>query len=371
MKPVSYNYDNFPPKSLDWQALIPLIGPANAAIAKYEGVMQTIPNPDVLLSPLTLQEAVLSSRIEGTQATLGEVLEYEAKKSKDESTAKNADIKEVQNYRKAIKTGKSLMDELPLSLRFIKRLHQILMQGVRGKNKSPGEFRKIPNWIGRPGCGIQEAQYIPCSVDNLDSALRRWESFLHAEFPDKLVQLAILHAEFEAIHPFLDGNGRLGRLLIPLFLYDKQILQSPNFYISEYLEKHRDEYYDKLLEVSKTNNWTDWITFFLEAIIHQAQTNQSKAITIIKLYNEKKEWIVQKTHSQYAVPALDWFFTMPIFQSSDFIANVNIPDSTAKRILKVVKESGLLKELSPAKGRKPAIYAFWELLNIAEGKDVF
>ena len=371
MKAVYYRRDIFPPDILDWKALIPLIGPANAAIAKYEGVVQSIPNPDVLLSPLTMQEAVLSSRIEGTQATLGEVLEYEAKKSMEEKTPKEADIREVLNYRSAIKEGKYLMNKLPLSLRLIKRLHQTLMQGVRGRNKAPGQFRKIQNWIGKPGCSIEEAQYVSCSVEDLEEALKRWEAFLHADFPDKLVQLALIHVEFEAIHPFLDGNGRLGRLIVPLFLYDKKILQSPNFYISEYLEKHRDEYYDRLLEVSRTGDWTGWTAYFLNAIIHQAEVNQAKATAILKLYHEKKEWIVQKTHSQYAVYALDWFFAMPIFQSSDFVTRVNIPNPTAKRILKVVKEAGLLKELQVARGRKPAVYAFWELLNIAEGKDAF
>jgi Fic family protein len=370
MPPVKYHIGKFPPQNIDWRKIVPLIGPANAAIAKYEGVLKIVPNSDVLLSPLTMQEAVLSSKIEGTQATLGEVLEYEAEKKVEENTPQQADIREVLNYRSAIKEGRNLLGTLPLSLRLVRKLHEVLMQGVRGRNKSPGEFRKIPNWIGAPGCEIDEARFVSCPVEHLSEALSKWEYFLHEDFDDKLVQLAVAHAEFEAIHPFLDGNGRLGRLLIPLFLYEKKVLEHPNFYISEYLESHRDEYYDALLNVSKNGDWTQWIVFFLNALIEQAESNQAKALKILNLYNEKKEWIVQKTHSQYAIQALDWIFATPIFRSSDFVLNAGIPEASAKRIVRELKDT-MLKELKPARGRQAAILAFYELLNIAEGHNAF
>jgi len=373
MKSVTYHSGKFPPKNsdIDWARLIPLIGPANAAIARYDGLLNVIPNPNVLLSPLTMQEAVLSSRIEGTQATLGEVLEYEAEKRDTVENAHQADIQEVLNYRAAIYQGVELLKEMPLSGRFVRELHKILMRGVRGRNKAPGTFRKIPNWIGTPGCSIEEARFVPCAADEVERAIARWEHYLHDDSPDRLVQLAVVHAEFEAIHPFLDGNGRLGRLLIPLFLYEKKILNHPDFYISEYLEEHRDEYYRHLLAVSKDGNWTDWIVFFLRAVTEQASRNQFKAQQIVALYNRRKDWIASETRSQYAIKALDWFFSTPIFQSTDFIVNAEIPEPTAKRILRVVKDSGLLKELRPAKGRRAAIYAFSELLNIAEGHHAF
>lgn len=369
---VQYHQGKFPPETLDWPRLLPLIGPANAAIARYEGVLHGIPNPNVLLSPLTAQEAVLSSRIEGTQATLGEVLEFEAQGDLfDESTPKKADIREVLNYRAALNEATRLLAELPLSQRLIRQTHGVLMQGVRGRNKDPGEYRRIANWIGPAGCSLEEARFVPCAADRLPQAMGAWEQYLHAEAPDKLVQLAIVHAEFEAIHPFLDGNGRLGRLIVPLFLYANGLLSRPNFYLSDYLESHRDEYYEKLLTVSRDDDWSGWVEFFLKALIAQAHANQTKAQAIHALYRQRKDWITDVTHSQYGVRALDWMFARPIFKTSDFAETAEIPRPTANRILRVVRENGLLTELQPASGRRAAILALAELLNIAEGRDVF
>lgn len=374
MSAVLYHQGRFPPADaeLDWSCLLPLIGPANAAVARYEGVLHGVPNPNVLLSPLTSQEAVLSSRIEGTQATLGEVLEFEAEgRLDDETTPKKADIHEVLNYRAALAEATRLLAELPLSQRLVKRTHEVLMQGVRGRNKSPGEYRRIPNWIGPEGCTIERARFVPTAADRVPDAMDSWERYLHSDAPDRLVQLAILHAEFEAIHPFLDGNGRLGRLLVPLFLFANGLLSQPNFYLSEYLESHRGEYYDRLLAVSAENDWTGWCAFFLRAIIDQADANQRKARAILDLYKERKDWIAEVTRSQYAVRALDWMFMRPMFRSSDFVATVEIPEATAMRILRVVRDAGLLREIRPASGRRAAVLAFSDLLNIAEGREAF
>lgn len=370
---VQYHLGDFPPRDLDLAALFPLIGPANAAVAKYEGVLSGIPNPGVLLSPLTAQEAVLSSRIEGTQATLGEVLEFEASKGgDDESTAKKADIREVLNYRRALNEAVRLMAEgLPLSQRLIRRVHAVLMDGVRGRNKSPGEYRKIPNWIGPEGSPIEYARFVPCAADQLPQCMADWETYIHADAPDRLVQLAIVHAEFEAIHPFLDGNGRLGRLIIPLFLHSHGLLSRPSFYLSEFLEEHRGEYYDRLLAISENGDWTGWVSFFLRAVTAQAESNLIKADLILKLHARLRDWIVDATHSQYGVRALDWMFVRPIFQPPDFIDDAEIPAPTARRIVRVLRENGMLREVRPASGRRPATLAFSELLNIAEGKDAF
>lgn len=369
---VLYHQGQFPPGALDWPQLLPLIGPANAAVARYEGVLHGIPNPNVLLSPLTTQEAVLSSRIEGTQATIGEVLEFEAEgEPGDESTPKKADIHEVLNYRAALAEASRLLETLPLSQRLIRLTHERLMQGVRGRNKDPGEYRRIPNWIGPEGCTIEQARFVPCSAEALPAAMDAWERYIHDPAPDALIQLAVLHAEFEAIHPFLDGNGRLGRLIIPLFLKSKGLLSAPNFYLSEYLESHRDEYYDRLLAVSRDGDWTGWCGFFLRAIIEQAGTNQRKAQAIHALYTARKDWMVAATRSQYGVRALDWFFSRPIFVASDFVAQADIPGPTAKRILRLVRDNGLLREIRASSGRRPAVLAFPELLNICEGRDAF
>ena len=367
--PVAYHQGAFPPAELDWQRLLPFIGPANAAVARYEGVLHGIPNPHVLLSPLTDQEAVLSSRIEGTQATLGEVLEFEAEgESNDESTAKKADIQEVINYRRALAEATKLLETIPLSQRLVLRAHEVLLNGVRGKNMAPGEYRRIPNWIGPQGCAMAQARYIPVGADRLPESMDAWETYLHAASPDILVQLAISHAEFEAIHPFLDGNGRIGRLLVPIFMFSKGLLTRPNFYLSEFLESNRDEYYARLLAVSENGDWTGWCVFFLQAIITQAGDNQHRAQSILELYKRRKDWIVEETRSQYAVRALDWMFMRPVFRTSDFSASVDIPTPTATRILRLVRDAGMLTDLRPSSGRRPAVLAFPELLAIADGK---
>jgi len=368
--PVKYHEGKFPPIKLDWEHLLPLIGPANAAVARYDGVLHGIPNAQVLLSPLTSQEAVLSSKIEGTQATLGEVLEFEAAEETATGEKRN-DILEVLNYRRAMRHAVAKLESLPLSQRVIRETHRVLLEGVRGQNKTPGEYRRIPNWIGPAGCLMENARFVPPGADRVPELMSAWEKYLHSDAPDKLVQLAILHAEFEAIHPFLDGNGRIGRLLVPLFLVGKKLLTSPDFYVSAYMEARREEYYDRLLGVSQSGDWTGWCRFFLDAVMAQARDNEAKAKAILGLYAAKKGWITDVTHSQHAVRALDWFFGRPVFKVSDFVRSARIPNPTANRIVRLARDHGLLRELREASGRRPAILCFPELLNIAEGHPAF
>lgn len=371
-EPVRYHVGGFPPSSLRWEELIPFIGPASAALARYDGTLAAVPDAAVLLSPLVTQEAVLSSRIEGTQATMGEVLEFEADASREDlSETRREDIQEVLNYRKAMRHAEQMLADLPLSLRVIREVHGVLLDGVRGQNRSPGEFRRVPNWIGPPGCGIDQARFVPIGADLLQDALGRWERYLHADAPDRLIQLGILHAEFEALHPFLDGNGRLGRMLIPLFLSQKGLIRQPMFYVSAFFEANRDAYYEHLLAVSRDQDWTGWCRFFLEAVRTQAEDNQRKATSILALYGRLKPKVVELTHSQYAIHALDWMIEKPIFRSTDFMAAARIPGPTARRILSVLKKDGILREIVTASGRRPAVYTFSALLNVAEGKDVF
>jgi Fic family protein len=366
MPPVPYHAGRFPPKALDWPRLIPLIGPASAAVARYEGVLQGVPNADVLLSPLTTQEAVLSSRIEGTQATFGEVLAYEAGDGDDATGGRVADIQEVLNYRAALRHAEHALRSLPLSVRVVRDAHRVLMQGVRGHGKSPGEYRRTPVWIGAAGSPPQAARFVPVAADAIPDAMSAWERFLHGDAPDRLVQLALVHAEFEAIHPFLDGNGRMGRLLVPLFLHAHGLLGSPNFYISGYLESNRDEYYERLLAVSRDDDWTGWCVFFLQAVTRQAEENEARARAILNLYRVRKDWITAATRSQHAVRALDWLFSRPIFRTSDFETQAGIPRPTANRILRIARDAGVLQEVRPASGRRAAIPAYPELLAIAE-----
>jgi len=370
-RPVSYHTGKFPPARLDWERLIPLIGPANAALARYDGLLSAIPNADVLLSPLTVQEAVLSSRIEGSQATMCEMLEFEAGGPSEKFDPKKVDdIHEVLNYRRAMREAVGQLQELPLCQRIIKQIHSTLLDSVRGHDRARGRYKPVPNYIGPMGCTLEKARFVPIAPEHVDEGMSRWEKYLHGSAPDRLVQLAIAHAEFEALHPFLDGNGRLGRMLIPLFLYQRELLHAPMFYLSEYLEANRQEYYDRLLAVSSQDDWTGWCGFFLRALQQQARENEQKARRILALYDEKKKWMVDTTHSQYAIAALDFFFTQPVFSSSHFVAEAHIPAPTARRILKLCRENGLLRSLREASGQKSSILAFPELVNIAEGRSI-
>ncbi len=364
---VQYHYGVFPPEELDWKRLIPAIGPASMAVARYDGTLSAVQNANLLLSPLVTQEAVLSSRIEGTQTTMGEVLEYEAEGAgKIMEPEKRADILEVLNYRRAMWTAVEMMKELPLCQRIVREAHRVLMEGVRGDHKAPGEYRKTQNWIGSHGCTIEEARFVPISPEQLAEGMSAWEKHIHADAQDHLVRLAILHVEFEALHPFHDGNGRLGRMLVPLYMAEKKLLSGPMFYISAYFEAHRDEYYDRLLDVSRAGKWTDWCLFFLEAVRHQAEQNQRKAKAILSLYEDMKPRVTEITRSQYTISALDRIFSQPIFNGSDFIERSGIPGATARRILRELRSHGVLDVVLEASGRRSAVLAFSKLLNITE-----
>lgn len=368
MAAVYYHTDRFPPDDrLDWPRLVPFIGPATAAVARYDGMLAAIPNPSVLLAPLTTREAVLSSRIEGTQATMGEVLEFEAGQE-PESPARRDDIGEVLNYRAAMRRAEEVLEKLPLSLRVVREAHSVLLRGVRGEGKAPGEYRRTPNWIGPPGCGIDEATFVPIGADRLSDAMGAWERYIHGNATDRLVQLAVVHAEFEALHPFLDGNGRLGRMLVPLFLWQHGLIRAPMFYISAYFEAHRDAYYEGLLAISRDDDWTGWCRFFLQAVQAQAEDNLTRTQGIIDLYDGMKSRVDNLTHSRYAIRALDWIFERPIFRSTDFVTTAGIPEPTARRFLKLLIKGGILTVLWSGRGRRPSVFCFSDLLDIAEGR---
>ena len=371
MAPVHYHEGRFPPEEgIDWTALAPLLGPAAAALARYDEILNVVRNPELLLAPLTAQEAVLSSRIEGTQATMGEVLEFEAGQQVD-SPERRDDIEEVLNYRAAMGEAEKMLTALPLSLRVVRKAHRVLLSGVRGRNKSPGEYRHMPNWIGPPGGTIETARFVPIGAEKLNVAMSAWERYIHQDTPDLLVQTAVLHAEFEALHPFLDGNGRLGRMLVPLFLWQRGLISRPMFYISAYFEAHRDEYYEGLLAVSRDDDWTGWCKFFLEGVRVQAEDNLAKARAILGLYEDMKIRVTELTRSHYAVHALDWIFERPIFRSIDFVTKAGIPEPTARRVLRVLRQSEILNVVRIGKGRQSTILSFSALLNIAESRKLF
>jgi len=358
-----------PVTNLDWQRLLPWVGKANAALARYDGMLQALPDPAVLLSPITANEAVLSSRIEGTQATLEEVLKQDA--GIEQPPSRHADIVEISNYRVAMRDAELEMDHRPLSLSLIKGVHQRLMQGARGADKTPGEFRVDQNWIGRQGSPMSEARFVPPNPVVLPQALDAWASYLALQDEDPVLQVAIAHAQFEILHPFKDGNGRIGRMLIPLLLFQRGVLLRPMFYLSEYLETHRDQYYDGLLAITKDGNWQGWLEFFMGAIVAQADANLTKAKMILALYDRLKQRFIKSTHSQFAVPALDVFFTRPIINATDFSRLAGIESRvTANGIISQLKRDNLIVRLRASSGRTPAVFALPELINIAEGKEI-
>jgi Fic family protein len=369
MKP--FEPEALPMQNIDWQSLIPAIGRANRAIAGYEGVLYGVPNPDVLLSPLTTQEAVLSSRIEGTQAELEDVYKFEAGEVAPDKE-RRADIQEIVNYRRALRRAEQLLKNKPLCLNTLLELHSILLDSVRGHNKQRGQFRTIQNWIGPEGTPIEQAKFVPPAPLHLPQHLDNWEKYYHTEERDPLVQLAIIHAQFEILHPFIDGNGRIGRMLIPLFLYEKKLLARPNFYLSAYLEAHRDEYVERLRDLGQPGSWTRWAAFFLTAIDVQAQANAAQAKAIQDLYERLKEQILNLTRSQYAVPMLDRLFVHPIFRSSDLTSRKDMPSVPMVMImLKNLKQAGILKVVREGGGRRPQVLALADLINLCEGRKVF
>jgi Fic family protein len=357
----------FPQKDLILEPFIKKIVEANRGVALFDGVLRALPNPDILLAPLTTNEAVLSSRIEGTQASLEDVLQEEAGITpKNIPDSLKSDIKEVLNYKKALIYGTEEIERRPLSLSLIKELHKILLTDVRGTNRLLGEFRKTQNWIGTPGTPIDRARFIPPDPIILPEHLEYWERFLKSDdYPDKIVQLGLLHAQFEILHPFEDGNGRVGRLIIPLFLYWKGLISRPSFYLSEYFEKNRTEYYDRLLMITKDGDWSGWIYFFLTAVMQQAKINIDKAQKLLNLYNEMKDRFIQATKSQYAIPALDAFFRQPIISTTKFKEAIGAPKkSSSNEILKILEKFRLIKLYEIAEGNKPAKYAFIKILEI-------
>jgi len=371
--PVRYHLGEFPPKALDWAQLIPLLGPANAGLARYDGLLSAIPNAHILLSPLTTQEAVLSSKIEGTQVTIGEVLEIEAGGDSAAFTQpKREDAEEVLNYRRAMRACVGEMEHRPFSQQLLRGAHALLMQGVRGRDMAPGNYRDEQNWIGPKGCTSETASFMPITPEHLRFGMDDWERYFGSTAePDALVQLAIIHVEFEALHPFKDGNGRLGRMLIPLFLYQRKLLTSPDFYMSSYLERKREEYQERLRAVSRDGDWTAWCVFFLEGVREQAGENERRARSILALYDRIKTQVADLTHSQHTMKAVDFLFQTPIFGAPAFTNHAGIPKPSASRILALLRDAGILLTLEEGRGRRPGIYAFRELLNVAEGSEVF
>lgn len=361
-----YIPNNLPPDSSrwNWQILIKKVSSASSSLAYYDGILESMINPNIFLTPLETKEAILSSRIEGTVTTLDEVLKYEVD-LQPENAAKKNDIIEVLNYRKAMRHANSWLQQgFPFNITMVNAIQKELMQGVRGKDKMPGELRKEQVWIGPRNCPKEEATFVPPEPLGIKEYLGELIDFIHQDDHEVLIQTAIFHAQFEIIHPFMDGNGRTGRILIPLFLWYKNRIKSPMFYISEYFDRYRDGYISNLLSISRDNNWEDWINFFLDAIKIQAERNANKAKQVLSLYKEMKERIATISNSPYGIIVLDALFCMPIFRISDYERISGLNRQTVYRIIIRLKEEGILATIKKPVGRSPEIFRFEMLYKI-------
>jgi len=355
--------EKLPLDGVDWAQLVQPIAEANTALARYDGLLEANPNPRLLLSLLSAQEAVISSGIEGTVATVEEVFRFEAEAKEKEG---RNDAKEVANYRAALLFAEQELHKRPLCLNLMKSMHSALLDGVRGRDKGRGEFRRVQNWIAGRTRRLEDARYVPPEPEKVMDYMSNLEEYCHFEEKDRLVQVAIIHAQFELIHPFVDGNGRIGRILVPLFLYEKQKLHSPMFYVSAHIDATRQEYYERLLAISEERDWTGWIEYFLRIVVAQAQNNSQKAKSIMRLYEKMKQTVSVLTRSSFAIQTLDFLFNTPVFDSTRFTVKANIPKVSASRILNVLEHGRVIIKVEEGRGQKPSLYIFPELLEIVK-----
>jgi Uncharacterized conserved protein len=341
---TAQGYDAFVPAPLPpaieyTPALVRLLSVADAALSELSGVGHILPNPHILIAPYVRREAVLSSRIEGTHASLSELLADEAGQGMPVSPD---DVHEVRNYVVALDYGIDRLRSLPMSLRLVRELHQRLMQGVRGDRATPGEFRRSQNWIGPHGSTAANAPYVPPPPQEMQEALAAWEGFLHRrdELPD-LIQCALMHEHFEAIHPFLDGNGRVGRLLITLFLIERGRLSQPLLYLSEFIERNRDDYYRGLMRIRTHGDWNGWLHYFLAGVEWSARRAVRQARQLLALREGMRASV---TAQPRALALVDPLFENPYLDANRIKRLLGVSDPTARKALAALEGAGLIEE---------------------------
>ena len=325
-----------------------------------------MPNPHLLIHPFIRREAVLSSRIEGTQASLSDLLFFEAS---GESGGYPVDVVEVSNYVKALEYGVERLEKLPVSLRLIREIHKHLMEGVRGEHMTPGEFRRSQNWIGTPGCTLMETSFVPPPETEMKEALDQFEKYLHtpAQLPP-LIRLAILHYQFEAIHPFLDGNGRVGRLLLTLLLCADGLLPKPLLYLSAYFERHRQRYYELLLAISQRGAWSEWITFFLRGVAEQSHDAIRRSNRLINLWQQYRQKLQSARTSSLSLRLVDELLSYPAITVAWAAKRLEVtPRSTQLNIEKLVNH-GIIREATGR--RRNRIFVAPEIINILEAQKI-
>jgi Fic family protein len=354
------------PPTIDYNKIFKELSRAHKAVGELQGVLANIPNKFLLIDPLLTKEAVASSKIEGTHATLEEVYKYEVVKKQAEGYEKEQDLVEVLNYRKALKFAieKINKEQAPIGENFIKVIHSILLDSARGEKRDPGNIRRNQVYIGSPRRS-DEASYIPPPPMELPRLLSNWEKYVNAnENEDPLVIAAVSHYQFEAIHPFMDGNGRIGRILIPIILFQKGYLDYPFLYMSENFEQDRDNYIFWLRKMDKDKSWEDWIRFFLISISIQALNSKIKALNMLILY-EKKKKVTSSMNSKYAWNLLDILFSNPIvsFKTLRNLMNAK-SNQTIYNLLDKFTKAGILVEIGDEK--RNSLYIFQELLDVIE-----
>lgn len=367
---TSRGYMAYVPNPLEPQieltlSIVKELSAADRALSELAGVARTLPNPHILIGPFLRREAVLSSRIEGTQASYSDLLFFEAARLREKEVP---DVREVSNYVKALEYGLARLSTLPISLRLIREMHQRLMMGVRGESQTPGEFRRSQNWIGPAGGTLSNATYVPPPIEEMDSALDGFEKYLHApsEMP-ALIRLALIHYQFESIHPFLDGNGRVGRLLVTLLLCAEKLLPQPLLYLSAYFERYRDDYYHHLLAVSQKGAWEQWIRYFLKAVAIQAADAIQRIDQLLSLRQSYRTRLQQARASALLLQLVDELFSYPVVTNPAISERMKItPRSSQLNIDKLVQKS-ILRE---ATGRqRNRVYVATEIVDIIERQE--
>jgi len=351
---------DLPPK-LQWTGeLITTLSDADRAIGQLHGVGLNLPNPNLLITPFVRREAEMSSRIEGTQAQVQDIYLFELREPAVEPRI--PDVREVANYVRALEHGLRRCRELPVCLRLIRELHQILLEGVRGEQDRPGELRNTQNWIGSPGSPIEQATFIPPPPQHIPAAVDAFEKFLNLPLDNVpvLVWLAMVHYQFEAIHPFRDGNGRIGRLLITLLLCTKGVLDKPLLYLSAYFERNRQQYYEHLLRVSTHGQWTEWILFFLRGVVEQATDAFERSRQLLNLQQQFIS-LVKAKRSALQLRIVDLLIERPVITTVFVSKHFNVTYPTAKNNINKLVELGILHELSAAKQRT---YIADKVLNV-------
>jgi len=352
--------DPLPPQIDFTPGLRMALSDADRRIGQLAGEGRSLPNPHLLMRPFVKREAVLSSRIEGTHATLGELLAADAGVAVQRSPD---DLHEVSNYVVALEHGMSRLASLPLSLRLVRELHEKLMHGVRGHKATPGEFRTSQNWIGTPGCTLENASYVPPPPDELMDCLGRWEAFLHDRTLPPLIQIALLHCQFEAIHPFLDGNGRVGRLLITLFLTERGILSTPLLYLSAFFEATRSDYYDRLGGVTNRAAWTDWLAYFLNGVARMSEDVVGRAERINSLLARWRK-AAAGTASKASSALVDLLAENPFWTINKASERLEVAYTTAQRAIVRLETLGILKQVGETK--RDRVYCAHEIMTILD-----